>query len=47
MNADTGERFSLDFTRNTIKQAILTEYPLRDTSPEVLKKLEEIIDGEV
>ena len=45
MNAETGERFSLDFTRNTIKQAILTEYPLRDTSEEVLNTLEQIINS--
>ena len=32
MNPDSGERFPLDFTRNTIKKAILTEYPLKDTS---------------
>ena len=44
INAETGERFSLDFTRNTIKQAILTEYPLRDTSEEVLNTLEDIIE---
>ena len=42
MNPQTGKRFSLDFTRNTIKQAILTEYPLKDTSEEVLKTLEYI-----
>jgi hypothetical protein len=34
----------LEFTRNTIKQAILTEYPLEDNSEEVLKKLENMID---
>ena len=28
----------------TIKQAILTEYPLEDNSEEVLKKLENMID---
>ena len=43
MNPETGKRFALDFTRNTIKQAILTEYPLQDTSDTVLNKLEEII----
>ena len=42
MNPRTGKRFSLNFTRNTIKQAILTEYPLKDTSAEVLKTLEHI-----
>ena len=40
------KRFALDFTRNTIKQAILTEYPLNDTSEEVLNTLEEIIGSE-
>ena len=40
----SGKRFDLEFTRNTIKQAILTEYPLEDNSEEVLKKLENIID---
>ncbi len=45
MNPETGERFALDFTRNTIKKAILTEYPLKDTSEEVLPKLEEVIAG--
>tara|TARA_B100001057_G_C22776498_1_gene921805 strand:+ start:46 stop:1239 length:1194 start_codon:yes stop_codon:yes gene_type:complete len=39
-----GKRFDLDFTRNTIKQAILTEYPLEDDSDKVLKKLENLID---
>ena len=34
-----GKRFDLEFTRNTIKQAILTEYPLEDDSDEVLKSL--------
>ena len=43
MNPDTGERFALDFTRNTIKKAILTEYPLKDTSKEVLRTLERLI----
>ena len=43
MNPETGKRFALDFTRNTIKQAILTEYPLQDTSDTVLNKLEKII----
>ena len=46
MNPETGKRFALDFTRNTIKQAILTEYPLNDTSEEVLNTLEEIIGSE-
>jgi phosphoenolpyruvate carboxykinase (ATP) len=45
MNPETGERFALDFTRNTIKQAILTEYPMRDTSEQVLQTLEQIIEG--
>jgi|TARA_B100002019_G_scaffold379_1_gene296 phosphoenolpyruvate carboxykinase (ATP) len=45
MNPDTGERFPLDFTRNTIKKAILTEYPLKDTSEEVLQTLEQVIEG--
>ena len=40
----SGKRFDLEFTRNTIKQAILTEYPLEDNSEEVLKKLENMID---
>ena len=43
MNPETGERFALDFTRNTVKQAITTEYPLRDTSQQVLNTLEELI----
>ena len=43
MNPDTGERFALDFTRNTVKQAITTEYPLRDTSETVLNTLEQLI----
>ena len=43
MNPDTGTRFDLDFTRNTIKQAILTEYPLKDTSQDVLKTLEALL----
>ena len=46
MNPETGKRFALDFTRNIIKQAILTEYPLEDTSENVLEKLETIIEGE-
>ena len=46
MNPETGKRFDLEFTRNTIKQAILTEYPLEDTSEKVLEKLETIIEGE-
>jgi len=45
MNPETGERFALDFTRNAIKQAILTEYPLQDTSEIVLQTLEQIIEG--
>ena len=45
MNPDTGERFPLDFTRNTIKKAILTEYPLKDTSEKVLQTLEQVIEG--
>lgn len=45
MNPETGERFALDFTRNTVKQAILTEHPLRDTSEQVLETLEQIIEG--
>ena len=45
MNPESGERFALDFTRNTIKQAILTEYPMRDTSETVLQTLEQIIEG--
>ena len=40
----SGERFDLEFTRNTIKQAILTEYPLEDNSEKVLKKLENMIN---
>ena len=43
MNPDTGERFALDFTRNTVKQAITTEYPLHDTSETVLNTLEQLI----
>ena len=43
MNPETGERFALDFTRNTVKQAITTEYPLRDTSETVLNTLEKLI----
>ena len=43
MNPETGERFALDFTRNTVKQAITTEYPLRDTSENVLNTLEKLI----
>ena len=39
-----GKRFDLEFTRNTIKQAILTEYPLEDDSAKVLKKLENLIE---
>ncbi len=39
-----GKRFDLEFTRNTIKQAILTEYPLEDVSDKVLKKLENLIE---
>ena len=35
----SGKRFDLKFTRNTIKQAILTEHPLENKSEEVLKKL--------
>ena len=46
MNPESGKRFALDFTRNTIKKAILTEYPLKDTSEEVLQTLEQIIEGE-
>lgn len=42
-NPDTGIRFDLDFTRNTIKQAILTEYPLKDFSEDVLQCLEALI----
>ena len=38
-----GKRFDLEFTRNTIKQAILTEYPLEDDSSKVLKTLENMI----
>lgn len=45
MNPETGVRFPLDFTRNTIKKAILTEYPLKDTSEEVLHTLEKVIEG--
>ena len=45
MNPESGERFPLDFTRNTIKKAILTEYPLKDTSEEVLHTLEKVIEG--
>ena len=45
MNPETNERFALDFTRNTIKQAILTEYPLKDTSEEVLDTLEKLIEN--
>jgi len=45
MNPDTGERFPLEFTRNTIKKAILTEYPLKDTSEKVLQTLEQVIEG--
>lgn len=43
IDGNTGKRFDLEFTRNTIKQAIQTEYPLRDTSEEVLEKLENIL----
>ena len=43
MNPDTGERFPLEYTRNTIKKAILTEYPLKDTSVKVLDTLERLI----
>ena len=43
MNPDTGERFPLEYTRNTIKKAILTEYPLKDTSETVLDTLERLI----
>ena len=39
-----GKRFDLEFTRNTIKQAILTEYPLEDDSEKFLKKLENLIE---
>ena len=39
-----GKRFDLEFTRNTIKQAILTEYPLEDDSEKVLKKIEKLIE---
>ena len=46
IDANTGERYSLDFTRNTIKQAITTEYPLQDTSEQVLQTLEELIGSE-
>ena len=45
MNPETEQRFPLDFTRNTIKKAILTEYPLKDTSKEVLQTLEQVIEG--
>jgi len=45
MNPDSGERFDLEFTRNTIKKAILTEYPLKDTSEQVLQTLEQVIEG--
>ena len=45
MNPATQERFPLDFTRNTIKQSILTEYPLKNTSEKVLKTLEQVIEG--
>ena len=45
MNPDTGERFPLEFTRNTIKQAITTEYPLKDTSEQVLPTLENLISN--
>ena len=45
MNPESGERFALDFTRNTIKKAILTEYPLKDTSETVLQTLEQVIEG--
>ena len=38
------KRYDLGFTRNTIKQAILTEYPLKDESEEVLKTLEKMIN---
>ena len=41
---ENGKRFDLEFTRNTIKQAILTEYPLEDASEKVLKKLENMIN---
>ena len=43
MNPESGKRFALDFTRNTVKQAITTEYPLRDTSETVLNTLEQLI----
>tara|TARA_A100001011_G_C14207937_1_gene798641 strand:- start:143 stop:1336 length:1194 start_codon:yes stop_codon:yes gene_type:complete len=39
-----GKRFDLDFTRNTIKQTILTEYPLEDESDKVLKTLEKMMN---
>ena len=39
------KRFDLEFTRNTIKKAILTEYPLKDTSEQVLQTLEQVIEG--
>ena len=45
MNPESGERFDLEFTRNTIKKAILTEYPLKDTSEQVLQTLEQVIEG--
>jgi len=45
MSNTTGKRFDLEFTRNTIKKAILTEYPLKDTSEEVLQTLEQVIEG--
>ena len=45
MNPEPGDRFALDFNRNTIKQSIHTEYPMRDTSETVLETLEQIIEG--
>lgn len=44
IDGSTGSRFPLEFTRNTIKQAITTEYPLRDTSQQVLQTLEKLIN---
>lgn len=38
-----GQRFPLKFTRNTIKQAIINEYPIQDTSKEVTPILNDMI----
>jgi len=38
-----GKRYDLQFTRNSIKQAILNEYPLEDSSNKVMPILNDII----